>query len=159
MAAGFTIDAARTAEDLRDVAHLFARYAETLPIDLGYQDFASEVANLPGKYGPPAGGLFVARDAAGAAVGCVGLRPLRAEGECELKRLFILPDARGGGLGRALAKMAIAHARELRYRRVRLDTLASMQAALALYHGLGFRPCEAYYAPTPPGTVFLSLEL
>ncbi|WP_336799587.1 GNAT family N-acetyltransferase [Kaistia sp. MMO-174] len=155
----FTIARARTAEDLRDVARLFKRYAATLPIDLGYQGFNSEVAGLPGKYAAPEGELFLARDAAGGAVGCVGLRPLPAEGECELKRLFILPEARGSGLGRALAEAVVAQARTLRYRRIRLDTLSSMQAALALYRGLGFQSCDAYYAPTPPGTVFLSLEL
>lgn len=155
----FTIARARTAEDLRDVARLFERYAATLPIDLGYQGFGSEVAGLPGKYAMPNGELFLARDAVGGAVGCVGLRPLPAEGECELKRLFILPEARGSGLGRALAEAAVAQARTLRYRRIRLDTLSSMQAALALYRDLGFRPCDAYYAPTPPGTVFLSLEM
>jgi ribosomal protein S18 acetylase RimI-like enzyme len=154
----FRIDTAATVDDLLVVARLFAGYAASLPVDLGYQDFASELAGLPGKYAEPEGALLLARDDAGAPLGCIALRPLD-EHVCEMKRLFLVPQARGMGLGRALAEAIIAAARDRGYRELRLDTLPSMTSAIALYEGLGFGRIEPYYAPTPAGTVFMSLAL
>ena len=155
----FRIDPARGPDDLAVVARLFAGYAASLPVDLDYQDFDGELAALPGKYAPPAGELFLARDSAGAPLGCVGLRPLPDDGCCEMKRLFLLPAARGLGLGRALTERVIDQARRVGYRELRLDTLASMTAAQTLYRSLGFERIDPYYAPTPEGTVFMGLRL
>ena len=159
MTAALDIAPVRTAADLAATAELFAGYAASLPVDQDYQDFDGELAALPGQYAPPAGELFLARDADGAPLGCVGLRPLPDDGCCEMKRLFLLPAARGLGLGRALTESVVAHARTLGYRELRLDTLASMAAAQALYGSMGFERIAPYYAPTPPGTVFMALML
>lgn len=159
MPSRFRIAPARGAGDLAAVADLFAGYAASLPVDLGYQDFDGELAALPGKYAPPAGELFLARDADGAPLGCVGLRPLPDDGCCEMKRLFLRPAARGLGLGRALTEAVIDQARRIGYRELRLDTLAGMAAAQALYRSMGFERIEPYYAPTPAGTVFMGLRL
>lgn len=159
MSSDFRIAPVRGADDLAAAAALFAGYAASLPVDLGYQDFDDELAALPGKYAPPSGELFLARDAAGRPLGCVGLRPLADEGCCEMKRLFLLPAARGLGLGRTLTEAVVDHARRAGYRELRLDTLASMAAAQALYETMGFRLIEPYYAPTPAGTVFMALTL
>ncbi len=110
-----SLDQVGTTQDLQAVADLFRAYAASLDIDLAYQEFASELAGLPGKYAPPRGMLLLARDEAGAALGCVGLRPLEQETVGEIKRLYILPSARGLGLGRALAEAAIKQARLLGY--------------------------------------------
>lgn len=154
----FQIDVAITAADVQSVSALFQGYAASLPVDLGYQDFATELAGLPGKYAEPRGALLLARDQAGASLGCIALRP-HDERVCEMKRLFLVPAARGMGLGRALAEAIIAAARDRGYRELRLDTLPSMMSAIALYEGLGFERIEPYYAPTPPGTVFMALTL
>jgi ribosomal protein S18 acetylase RimI-like enzyme len=158
MPQGFRIDPAATPDDLLVVAQLFDGYATSLPVDLGYQDFATELAGLPGKYAEPKGALLLARDEAGAPLGCIALRALD-EGVCEMKRLFLVPEARGMGLGRALAEAIIVAARDRGYRELRLDTLPSMTSAIALYEGLGFERIAPYYAPTPPGTVFMALAL
>jgi ribosomal protein S18 acetylase RimI-like enzyme len=155
----FTIVPAASANDLAAVRGLFEAYAAALPIDLGYQDFAGELAGLPGRYAPPAGILLLARAEDGTPLGCVGIRPLADEGCCEMKRLYLRPEARGRGLGSALARAAIEAARRLGYGEVRLDTLPSMAEALALYSRLGFGRIEPYYAPTPAGTVFLARML
>lgn len=155
----FWIFPATTVDDLCAVADLFQDYAASLPVDLGYQDFAAELAGLPGKYAAPGGALLLARDVGGAALGCVALRPLEGDGLCEMKRLFLAPNARGMGLGRALAEAIVAAARDRGYRELRLDTLPSMATAIALYEALGFERIEPYYAPTPPGTVFMALTL
>jgi ribosomal protein S18 acetylase RimI-like enzyme len=155
----FSITAALAPADLPDVMKLFRAYAESLPTDLAYQGFEEELAGLPGKYAQPAGALLIARTADGRAVGCVALRPIVGEGVCEMKRLYVVPDVRGTGLGRALVCAVIETARAMGYREMRLDTLPSMAAAQAMYARAGFREIEPYYRTPIDGTVFLGLTL
>lgn len=129
----------RTGRDLDAVRVLFREYAAALDIDLTFQDFETELATLPGRYAPPAGALFLVCDAAGRTLGCVGVRPFARSGACEVKRLYVRPEARGRGTGRALAGAALAFARTAGYREILLDTLPHMGAAIALYGSLGFR--------------------
>jgi len=145
--------------DIAAARALFEAYAASLPIDLDYQDFAGELTGLPGKYAPPRGALLLARDGLGEGVGCAALRPLAEPEYCEMKRLYVRPALRGTGLGRRLAQAIIGQAREIGYRAMRLDTLASMEGARSLYRSLGFVSVDAYYAPTPAGTVFMELSL
>jgi ribosomal protein S18 acetylase RimI-like enzyme len=153
-----TIAAVSAPDDLEAARALFQAYATSLPVDLGYQDFGTELATLPGKYGPPAGALLLARDRNGGAIGCVGLRPL-ADGCCEMKRLYVDPVARGSGLGQALLEAVLAEAVRLGYRAIRLDTLPTMVAAIAMYRRAGFEPIAPYYDTAPPGTLFLGRRL
>src|SRR5690606_15048655 len=126
----FNIDPIGTERDLSDAVALIRAYAASLPIDLAYQDFESEIAAMPGKYAPPAGTLLLARGRDGTALGCVGLRPLSNPGDCEMKRLYVAPAGRGLGVGRALVTAAISAAEQIGYHRMLLDTLPSMQAAM-----------------------------
>jgi putative acetyltransferase len=129
--------------DIAAVRELFRAYAESLPFSLDFQGFQAELAELPGRFSPPAGCLLIAR-LASMPVGIVGLKPL-ALGIAEIKRLYVVPEARGCGLGRALAERAIAEARAKGYERVRLDThRPSMAAAIALYRDLGFVEIAPY---------------
>jgi ribosomal protein S18 acetylase RimI-like enzyme len=144
--------------DLPATAALFRAYAASLPIDLGYQDFAAELTSLPGKYAPPEGALLIARGEGGAALGCVAMRPLEP-GVCEMKRLYVAPEGRGQGLGKQLALAIIEAARAAGYSEMRLDTLASMGEAQALYRRLGFTEIGAYYDTPIAHTVFMSLKL
>jgi ribosomal protein S18 acetylase RimI-like enzyme len=141
--------------DLADIARLFEAYQVHIGVDLSYQDFASELAGLPGKYAPPAGRLLVARNDAGRAIGCVAMRPL-GNGACEMKRLFVTAEGRGLGLGRALAQAIIDEARRCGYAEIRLDTLPTMREAIALYRALGFETIDPYYDGAPARTIFLS---
>jgi ribosomal protein S18 acetylase RimI-like enzyme len=88
----------------------------------------------------------------------VAVRPLE-EGACELKRLYVRPDARGSGAGRALVQAIVEEARRLGYRTMRLDTLPTMDAARALYRSLGFVEVERYNDNPIPGVLFFELEL
>lgn len=154
------IEPARTMEDIGAIRTLFRSYAESLDIDLTFQDFQAELSSLPGRYAPPHGELLLARDLDGMAVGCVALRPLGQDGCCEMKRLYVTPAGRGLGLGKRLAIEIIAVAVKLEYPEMKLDTLLSMTDALALYAKLGFVPTDPYYnTPLLSGTEFLSRKL
>ncbi len=105
------------------------------------------------------GGLFdVLVDETGFVVGTVGLFPVSAS-TCELRKMYLLSSARGGGLGRRLLEHALARATELGFTRIVLETAAVLRAAVSLYEGYGFRPytpehlvsrCDsAYYLELP----------
>ena len=122
------------------IVALLREYEDTIGVSLDFQDFAAELAGLPGAYAPPGGTLILARGVNGAALaGCVALRPGPAAHQCEMKRLYVRAAARKSGLGRRLALAAIAAGGRLGYKTICLDTLASMLAAQALYATLGFR--------------------
>jgi GNAT superfamily N-acetyltransferase len=155
----FNIAPVRTPADIEAMAALFREYASSLGVDLCFQDFDAELASLPGKYAPPTGALLLARDAQGAPLGCVALRPVLPEGCCEMKRLYVAPQRRGLGLGNALVNAIIAEAKRIGYREMRLDTLPTMEAAVALYRREGFVPIPPYYDTPVEGTIFLARSL
>jgi GNAT superfamily N-acetyltransferase len=143
--------------DLEVVRALFAEYAGSLGVDLAFQGFESELAELPGKYQPPSGRLLLAWKGE-RAVGSIALRPLDAS-SCEMKRLYVRPEARGEQLGRRLAERICQEAREAGYGRICLDTLPMMVSAQSLYESLGFVPIAPYVFNPIPGTKFLALDL
>ena len=153
------IGQASTPAQIAKVATLFQDYAASLPVDLGYQDFAAELAGLPGKYVSPGGALLIAEDGTGEALACVALRPMAEAGRCEMKRLYVAPGGRGLGLGRAMAEAVCAEAARLGYREICLDTLPSMAAAQSLYARLGFVEIAPYYDTPVAGTRFLARRL
>jgi ribosomal protein S18 acetylase RimI-like enzyme len=129
--------------DIATARLLFRAYAKSLPFSLDFQGFAAELAGLPGPYSPPTGCLLIARQGH-VAVGVAGLKP-HGPGIAEIKRLYVVPEARGAGLGRALAERVLAEARSKGYERVRLDThRPSMAEAIALYRRLGFIEIAPY---------------
>ena len=139
-------------EELGEARALFREYAASLDFDLGFQGFEEELADLPGEYGPPRGGLLLARQGPWGA-GCVALRPIDAA-TCEMKRLYVRPAFRGTGAGRALAQAVLDEARRIGYRAMRLDTVPAMLGAIALYRALGFVPIAPYRHNPLPGAMF-----
>ena len=155
---------ARTPQEYAAGRELILEYAAALGIDLCFQNLASELDHLASVYGPPSGCLLLAPGGESVAgsdehfVGCVGVRAFSVA-DCEMKRLYVRPSARQGGTGRALAAAAVTAGRELGYRRMLLDTLASMSAARALYSALGFRECAPYYDNPLSDVIYMQLEL
>lgn len=162
---------ARSAQDIEQARALFVEYAAWLQVDLCVQGFEAELATLPGAYAPPRGCLLLAGPP-GAAFGCIALRPLDAAARggsgamaaagatsAEVKRLYVRAAQRGAGWGKRLACAVRDEARAMGYRELKLDTLAWMTAARALYAELGFRECAAYYDSALAGTVYMALAL
>lgn len=155
----YQIRPALSQRDLDQARALMRRYATWTGIDLCFQNFDAELAALPGKYAAPDGGLWLAVDDEDKANGTIAVRPL-ADGVCEMKRLWVEPDAQGHGLGRRLANTAIDFARARGYREMKLDTLQQrMPAAIAMYRSLGFVDCEPYTPNPEPDVLYLALDL
>ena len=115
------IVAAAGGADLTAVRALFQEYWDSFGFTPCFQGFDSELAGLPGKYAPPGGRLALAL-AGGEPAGCVALRPIDAE-RCEAKRLYVRPQFRGQGIGKALLEWVIAEARAAGYREMVGDTM------------------------------------
>jgi len=139
------------------IRELFTEYARVIEVDLCFQGFGRELAELPGRYAPPEGRLLLAREGKRLA-GCVALRRIEDE-ICEMKRLYVRPLFRQQGLGRRLAEKVIRFAREIGYERMRLDSLAAMTEAIHLYESLGFERIPPYYDNPVSSAVFLELKL
>jgi GNAT superfamily N-acetyltransferase len=149
---------AHSSEDIEQARSLFKEYSDWLEIDLCFQNFEKELANLPGDYAPPAGRLLLAYEDSQLA-GCVALRKID-DGICEMKRLFLRDNFRGKGLGRQLIEAIIREAREIGYERMRLDTLPpKMDDAIALYRSHGFKETAPYYDNRVAGAIFMELDL
>ncbi len=143
--------------DINTVRSLFLEYGESLGFDLCFQEFDRELEELPGEYTSPRGRILLAEEE-GEMVGCVALRDLGG-GACEMKRLYVRPDFRGEGTGRGLAEEIIRIAKHEGYKKIRLDTLASMKTAIALYRSMGFGEIEPYRFNPICDAVYLELDL
>ena len=150
--------AAETARDWADAQRLIRAYLAGLPFEVDFQDVDEELASLPAFYAPPDSTILLVRDPDGAAVGVAGVRRF-ADGEAELKRMYLDPAARGTGMGRTLAEAAIREARARGYRRLLLDTVASLSAAIAIYEALGFVEIDAYRHNPRPDARYFALDL
>lgn len=152
---------ASTDSDMTQAAELFREYADSLGLDLSFQNFDAELAALPGDYAAPRGVLLLAY-VDEALAGCCALRPLDnadIANAAEMKRLYVRKAFRGFGLGRQLAEATLDAARQAGYASVLLDTLDDMEAARNLYTDLGFEETEPYYYNPIAGAHYLKADL
>lgn len=173
------IELAQFPTDADAIHSLFSGYASSLGIDLTFQSFQEELDSLPGKYSESQGGaLLIARASLNSlaqetpigspseqqaslpkvVVGCVALRR-NSDDWCEMKRLYVLPEARGLKLGDKLVAAILEKAKALGYSGIRLDTHSTMTAAQRLYSRYGFAEVEPYYDTPIKGTIFLGCDL
>lgn len=139
---------------LETVRQLFLEYADELQENLCFQSFDDEVKDPLKKYGPPRGALFIAYWNE-APAGCIALQPLKEEGVCEMKRLYVKPAFRKYGIGKALVEQLLEASHQLGYKSMRLDTLERLQPAIKLYEQYGFKVINAYYENPLPGVVYM----
>jgi len=149
-------------ESIELVRRLFEEYgawgqAKGIVFPEEFRAFQEQLAKLPGCFAPPDGRLLLAIHQ-GRAAGCVALRRL-SDDVCEMKRLYVAPAFRRLGIGRALAEAVIEQARKIGYASMRLDTVAAMKAAGALYVSLGFKEIKAYRYNPLEDAKFMELEL
>jgi GNAT superfamily N-acetyltransferase len=170
--AAATIRPAASRADIALARKLFVEYAQWLQVDLCFQGFEQELANLPGAYAPPRGRLLLAGPQDDA-FGCIALRPLDGGAGCgcsasagagepfvgEVKRLYVQPAHRREGWGGRLIRAIIDEAHAIGYRELKLDTLERMSAARALYADVGFHECPPYYNNPLAGAVYMALSL
>ena len=118
-------------------------------------DLALDDPTMP-KAGPaemnPPNGQFIVGYSDGAAVCCGGIKRLDAEA-CEIKRMYVIPEARGQGVGRELLVALEDCARERGYKLARLDTGPKQPGARHLYESVGYAPI-ANYNGNPVATFF-----
>lgn len=148
-------------EEMQATALIFREYADSLGIDLAFQNFEAELLSLPGDYAPPRGCLLLAW-VEGELAGCCALRPLDnvdIANASEMKRLYVRPAFRRFGLGRLLAEAVLDAARRQGYACVLLDTLDDMEAARSLYEDLGFEEVPPYYHSPVAGAHYLKVDL
>ncbi|MGA2414244.1 MAG: GNAT family N-acetyltransferase [Candidatus Sulfotelmatobacter sp.] len=153
-----TLTQAESPKQVAQARELFLEYAQSLGFSLCFQNFDQELASLPGDYAPPEGRLMLG-EYDGELAACGALHKLDSE-ICEMKRLYLRPNFRGKGLGRALAERIVAEARQMGYRRMRLDTVEPlMKDAVVMYRRLGFKEIEPYRANPIAGAMYMELEL
>ena len=144
-------------QDLGVVSEIFREYVNSTSVNLDFQDYETEFARLPGKYAPPDGRLLLAwRNER--VVACVALRRVDAN-TCEMKRVYVRPEARGENLGRRLVEQILGEARATGYTRICLDVLPEFVAAQRIYESLGFTSAPPITFNPVPGTKFLGLDL
>ncbi|WP_298209094.1 GNAT family N-acetyltransferase [Acidovorax sp.] len=156
-----TLRIANSPAEMDAVRDIFREYASTLSVDLCFQDFENELAELPGDYAEPRGALLLA-EVEGSIAGCCALRPLDTAdypNASEMKRLYVRKAFRGFGLGRELAEAMLDRARQAGYACVLLDTLDEMESARALYTDLGFEEIPPYYHNPIAGAHYLKVDI
>lgn len=162
---------AENAVRIEAARELFREYAASLSFDVCFQGFAEELAGLPGEYAPWSGMLLLGLvdDQLG---GCVALRRLEGDAAgnhgqlfggsdvCEMKRLYVRPEYRGCGLGRALVDAVLKSGSAIGYRAMRLDTVPSeMGAAVAMYRKFGFFEIAPYRHNPIAGAKYMEIDL
>jgi len=162
----FSFIQAESPVQIAQARELFLEYARSLGFSLCFQNFDKELATLPGDYAPPDGRLLLV-EYEGQLAGCVALHKLAPDAGseaclqvCEMKRLYLRPQFRGKGLGRALADSIITEARQIGYQSMRLDTVEPvMKDAVAMYRLLGFREIAPYCKNPIAGALYMELDL
>jgi GNAT superfamily N-acetyltransferase len=137
------MDVRRVPAGAEAAALLMAEYMAEIERRLGAPfDRAQYPGPTPEELEPPRGLLLIAFDGDDP-VACGAVRVIRP-GVAEIKRMYVAPRARGRGLGRNLLRELERAAVELGCRTARLDTMAAMAEAGALYRSAGYEPIADY---------------
>ena len=137
---------------------LTVEYVTSLGRDLAFQHLDEELESPVKKYVGSGGGMLVALTREGQAVGCVAYWGHTKE-RCEMKRLYVKPEYRRGGVGMALGKEVLRRAAQSGFCEMVLDTVTALAPALALYRKLGFHEIEAYYHNPMSDVVYMARSL
>ena len=150
--------AVKTDKAYQIAVNLFKEYASQIGVDLSFQNFNQELADIKSQYARPKGVLYIAYDKEQQPIGCFGIR-VYEDSICELKRMYLKSHYRGLGIGKKLLLKSIQAGKELGYTKMRLDTLPSMKSAINLYKSIGFYEISAYRFNPIEGTKYFEIVL
>lgn len=140
-----------------EVKKLIKEYYHRLGRDLSFQNIEAELDDPAVRYSPPQGELLVALEN-DEVLGMVAYHRLTSK-RCEMKRLYLTPNARGRHLGERLVETIIDHAKASGYEEMVLDTIKPLKAAVSLYRKYGFEECEAYYDNPMEDVIYMRKKL
>ena len=144
-------------DHIAEVKNLIAEYTNRLNRDLSFQNLNDELKDPAAKYTAPEGELLVAVENT-KLLGMVAYHRL-SDSRCEMKRLYVKPEARGLHLGDILVQAIIGHARAAGYQEMVLDTIAPLKAAISLYKKHGFTECSPYYNNPMSDVIYMRKDL
>ncbi len=145
-------------KDYKTAIQLFKEYASQIGVDLEFQNFSNEIEEIERQYSRPKGVIFITYNEARSPLGCFGIRELE-DSICELKRMYLKKEARGLGIGKRMLSKSIEIGKQLGYKKMRLDTLPTMQSAINLYKKVGFHEIEPYRYNPVDGAKYFEIEL
>lgn len=106
----------------------------------GFGPSDPEVNAMSQSYKDESSSRYLVATIKGSIVGGSGIAAFNGSNDvCELRKLFLLPESRGLGLGKKLTEDCLEYAKRKGYKKCYLDTLRSMKSAIALYEKLGFK--------------------
>jgi putative acetyltransferase len=143
--------------EIHVIRELFEEYAKELDVDLCFQNFSKELDELPGIYSEPDGCILTLENQEHI-IGIVALKKLE-DGVCEMKRLYLKPEARKNGYGRKLADALINEARSKGYKFMKLDTIQRLKVAVQMYKAMGFEETSAYNYNPDATVMYFQKEL
>ena len=152
-----TFKISKSEQDFSEARKLFLEYKDSLNLDLCFQKFHEEISDLSAQYSEPSGCIIICYKK-NLPVGCVGIRKFKGD-VCEMKRLYLRPEARGKGIGRVLANKITEKAKEFGYKKMQLDTLETMKEAISLYKSIGFKEISPYRFNPLEGVIYMEIEL
>jgi ribosomal protein S18 acetylase RimI-like enzyme len=144
-------------DDNEIIISLWQEYIAQTKANLEFQNNEVEFTRFPKGYEFPEGGVFLA-EIEGKPAGVIAFRKYN-DTICEMKRLFVSPQAQGLGIGKQLVRSLIEHMKASEYEEIRLDVLEEFETARKLYEAFGFKPCDPIAHNPVPGTAFMGLKL
>jgi|HubBroStandDraft_1064217.scaffolds.fasta_scaffold125910_2 putative acetyltransferase len=127
------------AEDVPDVVRLVTRTLAEFGLQFGQGSKTDEeLSHLPASYADHGGAFWVAVDANARILGTCGVFPVGMPGDFELRKMYLLEEARGTGAGRVLLDECALWTRAHGGKRLVLDTTEQMERAIAFYERHGF---------------------
>ena len=139
------------------VKNLIIEYTQRLNRDLSFQNIDGELKDPAHKYTAPEGEILVAIDN-DSVIGMVAYYR-HNDTRCEMKRLYVKPEARGLHLGDTLVNEIIIHARKAGFKEMVLDTIKPLKSAIHLYQKHGFETCDAYYENPMGDVIYMKKQL
>lgn len=164
----YTISLARTPTDINAIRTLIQLYSHT-QVPKQQITLSAESTSLPGRFSSPHGAMLLARTSTPEqrAVGWIGLRPFpelsdplapeRSTDVCQAKRLFVLEEYRGLGIGKALVHAVAETAKEKGYKQIKISVETHLKREIEMYKRWGFVEMDKYCEM--PELVFLVLEI